>query len=131
MLTTSHIESVQETAESAFKLMRARGFAPTPKCYALWYAYFSKADPELERILERVVSGADDLDERRIHELYSQFFEVDMETETIRQTGALIEASVAKVIERLNDVRDNAANYGERLDNFTGQLSNRISLNLL
>ena len=126
VLTTSHIETVQDTADSAFELIRVRGFAPTPKCYALWYAYFSKADPELERILEPAANGTEFLDERRVHELYSQFFEVDMETETIRQTGALIEASVAKVLEHLNDVRDNAANYGERLDNFTGQLSNRI-----
>jgi len=124
--TTSHIETVQDTAEAAFELMKTKGFAPTPKCYALWYAYFSKADPELERILERVANGAEDLNERRIHELYSQFFEIDMDTETIRQTGALIEASVAKVIERLNDVRDNAAHFGEHLDNFTGQLSARI-----
>lgn len=126
LLTTTAIETVHETAESAFAFMKSKGYAPTPKCYALWFAYFSKSDPELERVLAPVAEGAEALSEQRIHDLYSQFFETDMETETLRQTGALIEASVAKVIEHLNDVDNSAAHYGERLNNFTGQLSRDI-----
>ena len=126
MITTTTIETVYETAETAFEFMRARGYAPSPKCYALWFAYFSKSDPELERVLAPVADGNEILTDLRVHELYSQFFEHDMETETLRQTGALIEASVAKVIEHLNDANKSAANYGERLNNFTGKLSEKI-----
>lgn len=126
MIETTAIETVHETAETAFEFMRSKGFAPTPKCYALWFAYFSKSDPELERVLARVADGHEELTERRIQDLYSQFFETDMETDTLRQTGALIEASVAKVLERLNDVDNSAAHYGERLNNFTGKLSQTI-----
>jgi len=123
VILTSDVASVHEIAEKAFSLIKSKGFAPTPKCYALWYAYFSKADPELQRILDRIAEGVETLTERRILDLYSQFFEMDMETEAIRQTGALIEASVAKVIERLNTASDSAVHYGKSLDSFTGRLS--------
>jgi diguanylate cyclase len=126
VILTNDVTSAHEIAQKAFDLMLIRGFAPTPKCYALWYAYFSSADPELGRILDRVMDGSETLTEQRVLTLYSQFFETDMETEAIRQTGALIEASVAKVIERLHEVNDNAAHYGKSLDGFNGRLERGI-----
>ncbi len=126
MILTDDVASVHETAEAAFSLIKSKGFAPTPKCYALWYAYYSKADPELERVLGRVVDGKEELTEHRILDLYGQFFETDMEAEAIRQTGALIQASVAKVIERLNDANVHAANYGQNLETYTGRLARGI-----
>jgi diguanylate cyclase len=123
ILSDESSSTANEIAQKAFSLMQAKGFAPTPKCYALWYAYFSDADPELQQVLEKVVDGRELLTERRVLELYSQFFEVDMETEALRQTGALIEASVARVLARLNDAKDSAVHYGRSLDNFTGQLT--------
>ncbi len=126
VILTEDVNSIHEVSEKAFALIKSRRLAPTPKCYALWYAYFSGADPELERILKQVEDGIETLTERRILDLYSQFFEADMETEAIRQTGALIEASVAKVMERLVEANDNAARYGKSLDNFTGHLTRGI-----
>jgi diguanylate cyclase len=126
VILTDDVNSVHEIAQKAFDLMLTRGFAATPKCYALWYAYFSKADPELQSVLDKVVSGSELLTGQRVLDLYGQFFEVDMEAEAVRQTGALIEASVAKVIERLNDANDNATVYGQNLDNFSGRLSRGI-----
>lgn len=127
MLKTSAIETVQETAEQTFDFIKSKGYSPTPKCYALWFAYFSKADPEIERVLAPVVAGAQELTAQGIHDLYSQFFEADMDTETLRQTGAMIEASVAKVVERMNAINDSAAHYGERMHDFSGQLQHKIS----
>lgn len=123
MILTDKVVNIHQIADSAFSLMKAKGFAPTPKCYALWYAYFSGADPELERILDAVVKGTEELSERRVIDLYSQFFEIDMEAEAIRQTGALIEASVTKVIEKLNEANAESARYGERIENFSGRLA--------
>ncbi len=122
MILTDKVVNVHETAEAAFSLIKAKGFAPTPKCYALWYAFFSGADPELERILNKVVKGTEELTDRRVHDLYAQFFETDMEAEAIRQAGAMIEASVTKVIEKLNNANAESARYGERLENYSGKL---------
>lgn len=126
LLITDEVKNVHETAEAAYSLIKSKGFQPTPKCYALWYAYFSKADPELERVLADVVVGAETLTEQRVHDLYAQFFETDMEAEAIRQTGALIEASVAKVIQRMNEANESTSRYGKSLDTFTGRLSRGI-----
>ncbi len=126
MILTEDVNSVHEIADKAFALIKSKHLAPTPKCYALWYAYFSGADPELERILKQVEGGTETLTERRILDLYTQFFEVDMETEAIRQTGALIEASVAKVMERLVEANDSAVRYGKSLDGFSGRLARGI-----
>ena len=126
MILTEDVNSVHEIADKAFALIKSKHLAPTPKCYALWYAYFSGADSELERILKQVEDGTEMLTERRILDLYTQFFEVDMETEAIRQTGALIEASVARVMERLVEANDSAVRYGKSLDGFSGRLARGI-----
>ena len=126
VILTEDVGSVHDISGRALALIKAKGLAPTPKCYALWYAYFSGADPELERILKQVEDGLETLTERRVLDLYTQFFEVDMETEAIRQTGALIEASVTKVMERLVEANENAARYGKSLDSFNGRLTRGI-----
>ena len=44
-------EDIRRIADSAFSLIRDKGYRPTPKNYTLWFAYFAKVDPDLTRIL--------------------------------------------------------------------------------
>jgi diguanylate cyclase len=115
-------EDIRRIADSAFSLIRDKGYRPTPKNYTLWFAYFAKVDPDLTRILDAVLADGQDFSEQRALALYSQFFEIDMEAEALRQSSALIEASVSKVLENLAKADKDASRYGEALQDYSGRL---------
>jgi diguanylate cyclase len=115
-------EEIRRVADSAFSLIRSKGYRPTPKNYTLWFAYFAKIDPDLTRILDAVLANGEELSEQRALALYSQFFEIDMDVEALRQSSALIEASISKVLESLAKADGEASRYGEALQDYSGRL---------
>jgi diguanylate cyclase len=115
-------EDIRRIADSAFSLIRNKGYRATPKNYTLWFAYFAKVDPDLTRILDAVLADGEEFSEQRALALYSQFFEIDMEAEAIRQSSALIEASVSKVLENLAKADKDASRYGDALQDYSGRL---------
>lgn len=110
-------------ARAALAMMERYGVRPTPKNYWVWYAHCSKAYPDLSRVIEGMIAAGDEFTDERSAELFNQFFELDMEVQAIRQTGALIEASITKVLERLDQAGADTARYGERLHAYSGQLA--------
>lgn len=116
-------EDIRRIADAAFSLIQDKGYRPTPKNYTLWFAYFAKVDPDLTRILDAVLADGEAFSEQRALALYSQFFEIDMEAEAIRQSSALIEASVSKVLETLAKADKDASRYGKALQDYSGRLA--------
>ncbi len=104
-------------------LMQEKGIPPTPKNFTIWYAYFAKANPDLTRLLDRMLESGEEFSAERSAQIFGQFFELDTEAEAIRQTGALIQASVTKVLEKIDQAGDHATHYGEQLEDFSGRLA--------
>lgn len=116
-------ERAAEFAHKAMALMCEKGIPPSPKNFTIWYAYFANFDTDLTRLLDQLLGSGEEFTAERSARIFGQFFEMDMEAEAIRQTGALIQASVTKVLERIDEAGDEATHYGERLEDFSGQLA--------
>jgi diguanylate cyclase len=115
-------ERAAEFARASLSLMQEMGVPPTPENLAIWHAYFAKADPDLAHPLDGMLEGGEDIDAEGDARISSRLFERDMETEAIRQAGESIEASLAKVLAKMDEAGEHASRYGARLKDLSGHL---------
>ncbi|MGB8274478.1 MAG: GGDEF domain-containing protein [Alphaproteobacteria bacterium] len=123
MDTPDSTEEIHRFADAALSLLKNKGYRPTPKNYTIWFSYFAKSIPDLTRLLDSILASGEELTEQRALAIYNQFFELDIEAEALRQTGAMIEASISKVLGRLDQAGQHVTRYGEKLQDYSGRLS--------
>jgi diguanylate cyclase len=108
--------------DSAMKRMRDIELPPTPNNYAIWYVYHSGTSPDLKRDIDQVLAKNQPITRELANELYDRYFGLVSESETIRETGHSLERAIERLMGFVKEAGDGNAEYGEALENFSGQL---------
>jgi diguanylate cyclase len=123
MDSTANIEQAAEHAESALKLMAAQGIPATPANFTVWYAYHAGQSDELTRALDAMLGDKVKFTHERNHEIHEKYFSFESEGREIRETTGRLQAAVNNVLELLGEAGRNQSAYGEKLADFSGELS--------
>jgi diguanylate cyclase len=108
--------------DSAMARMREIELPPTPNNYTIWYVYHSGIAPELKRDIDQLIEKKTPITREIANELYDRYFGIVSESETIRETGQSLERAIERLMGFVQEAGDGSAEYGEALENFSGQL---------
>lgn len=114
------VDQADEYARAALTLMRAKGIAPNPNNFAVWYSHFSGRRPQLSRTLQILLDNGQTFSPERCDELFRRFFAIDKdanERKEITETADQIEGEISKILATLDLAGDGAARYGRTLSN--------------
>lgn len=109
-----------ETAEKASEIraranatMEARGIAPTPLNYELWFFYELGQDQDLLRALDAALKNGWVTDQVRMREIHARFF--SRPDERIEQANNILRSQLGQISNVLTDVNEGATDYGKAL----------------
>lgn len=100
----------------AIESMTRFELAPTPRHYAIWYAYHARRDLALRRSLDIVISNGRPVDDALMLELHERFFSVDAEDRTLREAARRVQQTLQELTGLLAGAGSDAARYAATLD---------------
>ena len=115
-------DQAAEYARAALSLMEKQEIPFNPNNFTVWYHYTSGADPELKRTLDILLDNKREITDRVSSEIFQKFFTLAHEESVINEAATKLETEVSKVLEKLSEAGDGAAEYGKTLETFSGDL---------
>ncbi len=117
-----NIRQTREFAQRAIAFLDGHDLAPDPRSYTLAYLYHAGTHPEVRTEIDHLIA-ANAFNRRSCGRLYETFFGLDAEARAIRDASGLIERTLGRVLEALDDAGKDVKSYGKVLEDFTGRVS--------
>ena len=70
MLYPHDLTQSNEFASAALERMHKEGLAPTPDHFELWYVYYARMNPDINRAIDILVANRQKFTEERCQELH-------------------------------------------------------------
>src|SRR5216683_3481876 len=121
MDNTDEFRRTKPLAEAALAAMLEHGVPPSPRNYALWYAYAGGTLPELSRTLDILISNKMEFTAERNEGLIDRFLGPDLSMSALQHTERLHEA-VKQVVDHVETASGSARAYGRTLHDYSTQL---------
>jgi diguanylate cyclase len=118
-------------AESALAEMGRHGVAPTPRNYALWFAYASRSSDGLVRAMDEIAAAGKGFAQEILDQLFARHVASQPQRELYRNVGQRLQEALAQLMERLGDANGSTRAYSERLDAWSVELDAPQSLERL
>ena len=115
-------EKAAAAARQALEKMDALQIAPHPDNFEIWYAYHAEIDAELSRKLEDMIERTDAFDPDGYSEI-KQSFLGDDPAHLVAKAAQNAGSTLTDAIELIGEASLNAKNYGDQLQDFTGDIS--------
>lgn len=110
------INDASTFARQAFDKMTELNIASNPSNFTLWYTYFAELDLDLKRALDQNIEKKAIFTEALLNELYEKFINRQVSTQRKSQKiNTSTEVILSKMISIVDNVSDNAKDYGEAL----------------
>ena len=119
METTDNSESC---AKAAMELLLKNAIDPTPDNYAVFYAYFSEEEPNLQMSMAGLLEKYGAITQEQCTELYTAHISLDAENKVLQTTSSSIEGEIKNMMGVLTQTTTGAKQYNQTLDNFSGDL---------
>ncbi len=94
-----------------------------PTAYAIWYAYFAKTHPILNKEVDAVIASGVHFDSILHQELYNKYLRAETESLLVQDVQSETEDLIKKVFGEMLGANKSADKYGSRLENFAEQLT--------
>ncbi|CAA7626015.1 putative diguanylate cyclase (GGDEF) domain [Magnetospirillum sp. LM-5] len=117
------IEVAAHCARAALGMMDRHGVPAHPNNFIIWYAFVADRDPELTKAINGVLRAGQKFSDDVCADLYERFFGTSQHEAELRAVGQRIENAVAQVLAYLSTANQGAAQYGEALVSFSGELN--------
>lgn len=111
-------EQAREHGTAAMASMAQFKVAPTPRNYALWYAYHAGRDGKLAAAVDLLIKNRQEFNERLCDELYDQFVSTDQPQKVLSEIGHRLEDVVGRMTAMMGEAEQGTRRYGERLERF-------------
>lgn len=109
-------ESTQQASEirsRANAIIEARGIAPTPQNYELWFFYELGQDRNLQRALDEALESGSVTDPVRMREIHAKF--LLQSDERIEEANNIIRSQLGQISTVLANANEGASDYGRAL----------------
>lgn len=113
-------------ARAALGMMDRHGVAAHPNNFIVWYAFVADRNPELTKAINGILRAGQKFTDAVCADLYERFFGTSQHEAELRAVGKRIEDAVARVLEYLVTANKGAVQYGEALENFSGELESPV-----
>ncbi len=117
-----NIKQTRDLAQRAIAFLDGHELAADPRSYTLAYLYYAGTHPEVRTEIDHLIA-ANAFNRRSCGRLYETFFGLDAEARAIRDASGLIERTLGRVLEALDDAGKDVKSYGKVLEDFTGRVS--------
>ncbi|OFX09722.1 MAG: hypothetical protein A2516_05920 [Alphaproteobacteria bacterium RIFOXYD12_FULL_60_8] len=124
MRYTESRDAAKNYAQAAMTFMDEKGLAPNPNGFAVWYNYASENFPELKAQVDQILAEKGKVDDSAIQEIFAKFLSEEEKSDELRRTSERIEANLEKVMKFVATANQETSNYGETLENFSGNIAN-------
>jgi diguanylate cyclase len=116
------IDVASHCARAALGMMDRHNVPAHPHNFTVWYTFVADRNPDLTAAVNGVLRSGQKFSDEISQDLYERFFGTAHEEAELRAVGQRIEDAVARVIQYLATANQGAAQYGEALENFSGEL---------
>lgn len=117
-------EQSAEFSQRAGMLMQQNGIPPTPKNFAVWYAYASGTSEPLCKLLDILMTSGQEFTEERNAEIYARYRTHSEEALPLHRIADRIEAELGVVLDLLESAGRNAYEYSGMLEKTTADAEN-------
>jgi diguanylate cyclase len=115
--------AVDQHSRRALKSLDLFSLAATPRNYTVWYAYHAGEEPELGRTIDVLMSNGQRITNEICAELHARHFTSEDQSQAILGVSGRIEKAVEQIMAAVGEAGDSAAQFGARLQSFTGKLA--------
>jgi len=110
-------EKTQQISKRALARIKEFGLQPTPENYELWFVYFSGADPELIKILDKAQKECNGtLVDDICYEIFQETLGGSREEKRVIQAGDKIQQTIEDVNTAVSSTKRNVREYSETLE---------------
>lgn len=125
-------EAVQDNpdqwAKLAMDLLRADNLSPTPNNFAVFYAYASGKNPNLNMSVDTLLMKNGHVTQGMCTELFLTFISLDAENKALQTISSSIEDEIRNVMGVLSKSQSEAQKFDQTLSSFSGELKDTASL---
>jgi diguanylate cyclase len=117
------IDQSRELARLALGFLESHAIPADPRTFTLGYAYYDGTNTELKTEVDHLIA-AGAFNRRSCGRLYEDIFGVDTEARAIRDASGMIEHTLSRVLETMNEAGKDVETYGKVLEDFNGKVGN-------
>lgn len=110
-------------ANQALARLQQEALLPVPQNYELWFAYYAQTNLEVVQALDTLSTTQQPITDTLCGGLHQRFLSDAKNSETVRETGARIQATISGVSSRVDAARAAAHHYKEALQTAASQFS--------
>jgi diguanylate cyclase len=111
-------------ANQALARLQQESLSPLPQNYALWFAYYAQTQLDVVRALNAAFGNHQPITDSLCEDLHQRFLSEASNSETVRDTGARIQATITDVSSQMDAARAVTLQYTETLETAATQLDN-------
>ncbi len=115
-------------AKQAMEHLRRDGLDPTPDNFAVYYAFYSDANPNLKMSMNVLLEQYGKLIQSQCTELFLAHLSLEAEHKMLQMTTSSIEDEIKRMMGVLSESATNASEYHEKLNDFSGTLQSSVSV---
>ena len=102
-------------ANQALARLRHEGLLPLPQNYELWYAYYAQTQLEVVRALDTLLAKNQPITDAQCEGIHQLFLSESKHNDSVRETGARIQATISGMSSRVDEARAATHNYTQSL----------------
>lgn len=109
-------------AARVFDLVERHKTPPIPAIYALWYAYVSRANPELVRRIDEMLKNNEPFEKAKLEEIFRSTNFEEQQREERNQIAIAFEGEVHSALQMIEECASTSNQFSGRLTNFAQEL---------
>jgi diguanylate cyclase len=114
-------------AAAALRSIREHALAITPQTFTVWYEYHRGGMPELNRLLDILLSNKAALDDDNFAKIHAKFLGRPQAYMALRGTSQRMQQTIADVLAVLHGAGQDATRFGATVRRVSGQLTERTA----
>jgi diguanylate cyclase len=117
------LATAAEYSSSAMRLMEAHGLPATPQNFAVWYAYASRSNPRLVKVLDSLLARPQLLVASTLAEIHEKFFGQHTRDLAVYEAGQDLKGMLDDVLSAVSQANDDAEVFSAALAASAGSLA--------
>jgi diguanylate cyclase len=125
------LRGLRAQADRAMAAMVRHGIAPTPRNYAVWFAYVGGGSPELARTIDEIVAAGRGFSPEKLNELFARYLAEETQKEVYATAQRRLQEALGQLMGRLGEATGQTRAYSERLGAWSAELGETQDLERL
>jgi diguanylate cyclase len=116
------LHAARGQAERALAEMARHEVPPTPRNYAIWFAYVSGRSPGLVRAINEVAGDGRGFTPEKLDELFARCLAEESRKEVLTTAERRLQEALGELLSRLGEASGQTRAYSERLDAWSAEI---------